>query len=58
MLFTVYFREKLFSETTLIATFLLRSDAEAFVAQSNIKTLVIKEIDKWKAWQLIREEIK
>ena len=58
MLFTVYFREKLFSETTLIAAFLLRSDAEAFVAQSNIKTLVIKEIDKWKAWQLIREEIK
>mgnify|MGYP003652627205 FL=1 len=58
MLFTVYFREKLFSETTLIATFLLRSDAEAFVAQSNIKTLVIKEIDKWEAWRLIREEIK
>ena len=58
MLFTVYFREKLFSETTLIATFLLRSDAEAFVAQSNIKTLVIKEIDKWQAWRLIREEIK
>ena len=58
MLFTVYFREKLFSETTLIAAFLLRSDAEAFVAQSNIKTLVIKEIDKWEAWRLIREEIK
>ena len=58
MLFTVYFREKLFSETTLIATFLIRSDAEAFVDQSNIKTLVIKEIDKWEAWRLIREEIK
>ena len=58
MLFTVYFREKRFSETPLIATFLMRSDAEAFVAQSNIKTLVIKEIDKWEAWKLILEEIK
>jgi len=54
MLFTVYPRHT----TTVVATFLMRSDAEAFVAQSNIKTLVIKEIDKWQAWLLIREEIK
>ena len=58
MLFTVYFRKKMFSSTTLVATFLMRSDAEEFVAQSNIKTLVIKEIDKWPAWQLILEEVK
>jgi len=57
MLFTVHFEDH--GGKILMGTFLMRSDADLFVAHSSISsTLVVSEIDKWEAWEMIRGEIK
>ena len=57
MLFTVHFEED--GSKILMGTFLFLSDAELFVAHSLLsKNLIVTEIDKWEAWEMIKGEIK
>lgn len=61
MLFTVHFKElgRYNNTKVLLGTFLMRSDADLFVAHSPIsKLLVVSEIDNWEAWEIIKGEIK
>ena len=56
MLFTVHFEDE--GHIVLMGTFLMRSDADLFVAHSAIsESLIVTEIDKWEAWKMIRGEI-
>jgi hypothetical protein len=57
MLFTVHFEDE--GQIILMGTFLMRSDANLFVTHSSLsKSLVVTEIDKWEAWNMIKGEIK
>jgi hypothetical protein len=57
MLFTVHFEDD--GSKILMGTFLMRSDADLFVAHSSLsKGLIVTEIDKWEAWEMIKGEIK
>ena len=57
MLFTVHFEDE--GHIILMGTFLMRSDADLFVTHSSLsKNLVVTEIDKWEAWNMIKGEIK
>jgi hypothetical protein len=57
MLFTVHFEDE--GHIVLMGTFLMRSDADLFVAHSSLSSkLVVTEIDKWEAWNMIKGEIK
>lgn len=57
MLFTVHFEDE--GQIILMGTFLMRSDAALFVNHSSLsKSLVVTEIDKWEAWNMIKGEIK
>ena len=57
MLFTVHFEED--GSKILMATFLFRFDAELFVAHSLLSSnLVVTEINKREAWNMIKGEIR
>ena len=57
MLFTVHFEDE--GHIVLMGTFLMRSDADLFVANSSLSSkFVVTEIDKWEAWNMIKGEIK
>jgi hypothetical protein len=57
MLFTVHFEDG--GHIVLMGTFLMRSDADLFVAHSAIsESLIVTEVEKWEAWKMIRGEIK
>ena len=57
MLFTVHFEDD--GSKILLGTFLMRSDADLFVAHSSLSNnLIVTEIDKWEAWNMIKGEIK
>lgn len=56
MLFTVHFEDE--EHTVLMGTFLMRSDADLFVAHSPLSSnLIVTGVDKWEAWKMIRGEI-
>ena len=57
MLFTVHFEDD--GSKILMGTFLFLSDAELFVAHSSLSNkLIVTEIEKWEAWNMIKGEIK
>ena len=60
MLFVVYLQAEGDQYPILVATFLMKSDAESFVKNSNLKDkYFIKETgnEAWLHWRKIREEI-
>ena len=60
MLFIVYLQAEDDKYPTLVAAFLMKSDAEKFMKNSNLsEEYFIKETgtDAWLAWRKIREEI-
>ena len=57
MLFTVHFEGG--GTKILMGTFLFRGDAELFVAHSILSSnLIVTEVDKWEAWNMIKGEIR
>jgi hypothetical protein len=60
MLFVVYLQEKDDKHPTLVAAFLMKSDAKAFMERENLSgDYYLKETSDgaWKHWSKIREEI-
>lgn len=60
MLYIVYLQEKEDKHPILVATFLMKSDAEAFMGVASLSDYYyLKETsyDAWKHWGKIREEI-
>ena len=41
----------------LLGAFLMPSDANIFVKNSNISALKIKEVESWEAWSVIRDKM-
>jgi len=60
MLFVVYLQEKEDQHPVLVAAFLMKSDADNFMKQSNLSEFYkVKETSTaaWTSWSEIREEI-
>ena len=60
MLFVVYLQEKEDHHPVLVAAFLMKSDADNFIKQSNLSDFYkVKETSTsaWTSWSEIREEI-
>ena len=55
MLTIVYINDQ--GADILLGAFLMPSDANIFVKNSNISTLKIKEVESWEAWSIIRDKM-
>ena len=61
MLFIVYLQEKDDKHPILVAAFMMKSDAEAFMEAASLSDYYylkgVPSDDAWKHWRKIREEI-
>jgi hypothetical protein len=56
MIYVVHFKSNNWREV-VIAVFLLRSDAKAFICGSVTRDVNITEVDSWEAWSDIRKDL-